>query len=33
MNQETFDTYKSISKELQIKLNNFIKLTKDEKEL
>jgi four helix bundle protein len=26
------DEYKSISKELQIKLNNFIKTTKDEKE-
>ena len=32
INQETFDQYKSISKELQIKLNNFIKTTKDEKE-
>jgi four helix bundle protein len=30
INQETFDGYKSISKELQIKLNNFIKQTKDE---
>jgi four helix bundle protein len=30
INQETFDEYKSISKELQIKLNNFIKITKDE---
>ena len=28
--QETFDEYKTISKDLQIKLNNFIKLTKDE---
>ena len=27
---ETFEEYKSISKELQIKLNNFIKCTKDE---
>jgi four helix bundle protein len=32
INQETFDDYKSISKELQIKLNNFIKITKDEKD-
>jgi four helix bundle protein len=32
ISQVTFDTYKSISKELQIKLNNFIKTTKDEKE-
>ena len=32
ISQETFDEYKSISKELQIKLNNFIKTTKDEKE-
>lgn len=32
INQETFDEYKSISKELQIKLNNFIKTTKNEKE-
>ena len=30
ISQETFDTYKSISKDLQIKLNNFIKQTKDE---
>jgi four helix bundle protein len=30
INHETFDEYKSISKELQIKLNNFIKQTKDE---
>jgi four helix bundle protein len=30
INQETFDEYKSISKDLQIKLNNFIKQTKDE---
>jgi four helix bundle protein len=32
ISQDTFDKYKSISKELQIKLNNFIKHTKDEKE-
>jgi len=32
INQKTFDEYKTISKELQIKLNNFIKHTKDEKE-
>ncbi len=30
ISQETFDSYKSISKDLQIKLNNFIKQTKDE---
>jgi four helix bundle protein len=30
INQEIFDEYKSISKDLQIKLNNFIKQTKDE---
>ncbi len=30
ISQENFDTYKSISKDLQIKLNNFIKQTKDE---
>ncbi len=30
INQDTFDDYKSISKDLQIKLNNFIKQTKDE---
>jgi four helix bundle protein len=30
INQGTFDAYKSISKDLQIKLNNFIKQTKDE---
>lgn len=29
---EIFDEYKSSSKELQIKLNNFIKSTKDEKQ-
>ncbi len=32
INQETFDAYKSISKDLQIKLNNFIKTTKEEKD-
>lgn len=32
ISQETFDEYKSISTELQIKLNNFIKTTKDEKD-
>jgi hypothetical protein len=32
INQETFDEYKAISKDLQIKLNNFIKHTKDENE-
>ena len=30
INQPIFDEYKSISKDLQIKLNNFIKCTKDE---
>ena len=30
INQETFDEFKTISKDLQVKLNNFIKLTKDE---
>jgi four helix bundle protein len=30
--QETFDEFKTISKDLQVKLNNFIKHTKDEKE-
>jgi four helix bundle protein len=29
--KNTFDDYKSLSKELQIKLNNFIKHTRDEK--
>jgi four helix bundle protein len=29
---ETSDEYKTISKDLQIRLNNFIKSTKDEKE-
>jgi four helix bundle protein len=32
ISQETYDEYKTISKELQIKLNNFIKITRDEKE-
>lgn len=30
ISQETFDKYKTISKDLQIRLNNFIKMTKDE---
>jgi four helix bundle protein len=30
--QVTFEKYKSISKKLQVKLNNFIKYTKDEKQ-
>lgn len=30
ISRETFDEYKSISKDLQVKLNNLIKLTKDE---
>jgi four helix bundle protein len=30
--QETFDEYKLLSKDLQVKLNNFIKLTKEENE-
>jgi len=30
INQLIFEEYKSISKDLQIKLNNFIKCTKDE---
>ena len=30
INQTVFEEYKSISKDLQIKLNNFIKCTKDE---
>jgi len=30
ISQNFFDKYKTISKELQIKLNNFIKQTKDE---
>jgi four helix bundle protein len=32
INQQVFDDYKSISKDLQIKLNNFIKFTKNENE-
>ncbi len=32
INQLTFDDYKTISKDLQVKLNNFIKRTKDENE-
>lgn len=32
INQQVFDVYKSISKDLQIKLNNFIKFTKNENE-
>lgn len=32
ISQEVYDEYKVISKELQIKLNNFINHTKDEKE-
>ena len=31
ISQKTFEEYKSISKELQIKLNNFINHTKNEK--
>lgn len=30
--QQVFDEYKSISKDLQVKLNNFIKITKNENE-
>jgi four helix bundle protein len=30
INQENFDEYKTISKDLQVRLNNFIKFTKDE---
>jgi four helix bundle protein len=30
ISQENFDEYKTISKDLQIRLNNFIKMTKDE---
>jgi four helix bundle protein len=30
INQETFDEYQTISKDLQVRLNNFIKMTKDE---
>lgn len=32
INQQVFDEYKPISKDLQIKLNNFIKFTKNENE-
>jgi len=32
ISQDIFDEYNSISKDLQIKLNNFIKTTKDEKD-
>ena len=32
INQQPFEEYKTISKDLQIKLNNFIKHTKDENE-
>ena len=32
INQQVFDEYKSISKDLQIKFNNFIKFTKNENE-
>ena len=32
INQQVFDEYKSNSKDLQIKLNNFIKFTKNENE-
>jgi len=32
ISNDIFNNYKSISKDLQIKLNNFIKMTKDEKE-
>jgi len=32
ISEDLFNEYKSISKELQIKLNNFIKRTKDENE-
>ena len=32
INQQVFDEYKTISKDLQIKLNNFIKFTKNENE-
>jgi four helix bundle protein len=32
ISQQTLEEYKSISKDLQIKLNNFIKHTKDENE-
>ena len=32
IDSRTFELFKAISKDLQIKLNNFIKLTKNEKE-
>jgi four helix bundle protein len=32
ISQESFDEYKTISKDLQIRLNNFIKLTRDAKQ-
>lgn len=32
ISQDIFDDYKTVSKDLQIRLNNFIKHTKDEKE-
>jgi len=32
ISQETFDEYKTVSKDLQVRLNNFIKQTKDENE-
>jgi four helix bundle protein len=32
ISQQSFNEFNSISKDLQIKLNNFIKLTKDENE-
>jgi len=32
ISQDIFDEYNSISKDLQIRLNNFIKTTKDEKD-
>ena len=33
ISKEIFDDYKTFSKDLQIRLNNFIKMTKDEKQL
>ena len=33
ISKEIFDDYKTVSKDLQIRLNNFIKMTKDEKQL
>jgi len=32
ISKEIFDDYKTVSKDLQIRLNNFIKMTKDEKQ-